>query len=157
MSEKTLWDELKCWIIEKLGGVTKEELIKSYMRKDIVCEELSEKDREINSLKNQLASPSLNVTKNETIYVESHTVEPVELIRKFAIRDFHKEFDMEKVEKVIIDDLTTRIAQDIVSNKLYEVMWCDENNPPSFERVMNVRVRVVPPRENGGHHNGTIY
>lgn len=147
MREKTLWDELKCWIIEKLGGVTKEELIKSYMRKDIVCEELSEKDRKIKFLKNQLASPSLNVTKNETIYVESHTVEPVELIRKFAIRDFHKGFEMEKVEKVIIDDLTIRIAQDIVSHGLYEVMWCDKNNPLSFERVMNVRVRVVPPRE----------
>lgn len=144
---KSVFGKLKDWLIKKLGGITKDEHKKLYADKDTLYMLLAEKEKEVNSLKRQNAVKSPNITKNETVYVESYLVEPIEIIKKYAIRDFHKEFEMEKVEKSIIYNLTQKIAEEIVTQKLYELMWCDKEDPFHFERVANIRVRIVPPRE----------
>ena len=147
---KTLWDKLKNWLIKKLGGVTEEERKNFDAYRKALSEELVAKEKEIESLKQQLQSSHPYDTpkeKHETIYVEKHLVEPVLLCQTYAVRDFHFEFEQEKVEKVLVEQMIQKIADFIVSHKLYEMRWCDDH--ATFERLMEVRVRVVPPTRKG--------
>ena len=149
MMEETLWHKLKNWLIKKLGGVTEEERKDFYAHRKVLSEELEAKEKEIRSLKQKLQFQSSHPNeKRETIYVEKHLVEPVLLCQTYAVRDFHCEFDQEKVEKILAEQMIQKIADFIVSHKLYEMRWCDDQK--TFERLMEVRVRVVPPIKKGG-------
>lgn len=143
--KKTRCHKLKNWLIKKLGGVTEEEIENFYANKK---EELDVKEKEIRSLKQKLQSYIPN-EKYETIHIEKHLVEPVLLCQTYAIRDFHREFDQEKAEKVLIEQMVQKISRQIVAQKLYEMAW--RANPIAVERLVEVRVRVVPPiKKKGG-------
>lgn len=139
----------KHWLIKKLGGISAEEATKLVDDcQQVYLKELNIREEEIASLKLELdrqIDSRFSPLVNETIVVKTHMVEPVVLSHTYELRDFHREFDQEKVEQAVFDHLTQRIAQDIVLHKLYEMDWSDKNDPIKLARVVRIMVRVVPP------------
>lgn len=159
MKRFNLFNKLRNFIIKILGGISGDEA-------HSLIEKIANRNHRIAQLEEQLdCANDKAFSKVQTVMVERLLVEPIVLGVDYKVP--YGEFGCfgtgldDEIRDSIVSNIIKQLAEQIVTNNLFEVLCLENYDPICLERnkIIQIRVRVVPPRkeysvEKGEQKNG---